>query len=50
VRVVRVLDDLVAELVSLAKPGDAVITLGAGSIGTVPKRLVAALGTRGAGT
>jgi UDP-N-acetylmuramate--alanine ligase len=43
VRVVRRLDDLVPELLSLAKPGDAVITLGAGSIGTVPKRLVAAL-------
>ena len=47
VRVVRRLDDVVAELLSLAKPGDAVITLGAGSIGTVPKRLVEALGQRG---
>ena len=43
VRVVRRLDDLVSELVLVARPGDAVITLGAGSIGTVPKRLVAAL-------
>jgi UDP-N-acetylmuramate--alanine ligase len=49
VRVVRRLDDLVAELMSAARPGDAVITLGAGSIGTVAKRLVEALGKRGAG-
>jgi UDP-N-acetylmuramate--alanine ligase len=48
VRVVRRLDDLVTELASVAKPGDAVITLGAGSIGTVPRRLVEALGKRGA--
>jgi UDP-N-acetylmuramate--alanine ligase len=48
VRVVRRLDDLVAELASVAKPGDAVITLGAGSIGTVPGRLVEALGKKGA--
>jgi UDP-N-acetylmuramate--alanine ligase len=50
VRVVRQLDDLVTELVSVAQPGDAVITLGAGSIGTVPKRLIEALGKRGART
>ena len=50
VRVVRTLDDLITELVALAKPGDAVITLGAGSIGTVPRRLVEALGKRGART
>jgi UDP-N-acetylmuramate--alanine ligase len=49
VRVVRRLDDLVTALVSIARPGDAVITLGAGSIGTVPKRLVEALGKREAG-
>ena len=46
VRVVRRLDDLVSELVQVARAGDAVITLGAGSIGTVPKRLVAALRER----
>ena len=49
VRVVPHLDDLVSALVSLARPGDAVITLGAGSIGTVPERLVDALGRRGGG-
>jgi len=46
VHVATGLDDLVARLVTLAKPGDVVITLGAGSIGTVPKRLVTALGAR----
>jgi hypothetical protein len=30
----------------VVRAGDAVITLGAGSIGAVPKRLVAALGER----
>jgi len=39
-------DELVPMLVSLAKPGDAVITLGAGSIGTLPKRLCDALAHR----
>jgi UDP-N-acetylmuramate--alanine ligase len=43
VRVVRTIDDVVPELLRVVKPGDAVITLGAGSIGTVPKRLVEAL-------
>ena len=37
------LDDVVAAIVRVAKPGDVVITLGAGSIGSVPDRLVAAL-------
>jgi UDP-N-acetylmuramate--alanine ligase len=50
VEVIRQLDDLVTELVSMAKPGDAIITLGAGSIGTVPNRLIEALGHRGART
>ena len=36
-------DDLVPALVALARAGDAVITLGAGSIGTLPKRLLEAL-------
>jgi UDP-N-acetylmuramate-alanine ligase len=29
------------------RPGDVVITLGAGSIGTIPRRLVEALNQRG---
>ena len=31
-------NDVVPELLTIVRPGDAVITLGAGSIGTVPKR------------
>ena len=46
VHVVRDLDEVVPAVLSLATPGDAVITLGAGSIGTVPKRLVEALAQR----
>jgi UDP-N-acetylmuramate--alanine ligase len=37
------LEDVVPALVRAARPGDIVITLGAGSIGTVPDRLVEAL-------
>jgi UDP-N-acetylmuramate--alanine ligase len=40
------LDDVVPAIVRVARPGDVVITLGAGSIGSVPDRLVAALGGR----
>ncbi|MDA1183906.1 MAG: UDP-N-acetylmuramate--L-alanine ligase [Acidobacteria bacterium] len=46
VRVVRALDDLVTDLATAARAGDAVITLGAGSIGAVPRQLVAALRER----
>ena len=44
VDVVRKIDDVVAALVSVARPGDVVLTLGAGSIGGVPAKLVEALG------
>ena len=44
VDVVPRLDDVVATIVRVARPGDVVITLGAGSIGTIPERLVEALG------
>jgi UDP-N-acetylmuramate--alanine ligase len=47
VRLAKALDDVVPTVLELAKPGDAVITLGAGSIGSVPKRLVEALERRG---
>jgi UDP-N-acetylmuramate--alanine ligase len=40
------LEDLLPAIVRVARPGDVVITLGAGSIGTVPDRLVAELGGR----
>jgi UDP-N-acetylmuramate--alanine ligase len=43
VSVARTLDELVKVLASRAHPGDAVLTLGAGSIGSVPKRLLQAL-------
>jgi UDP-N-acetylmuramate--alanine ligase len=43
VHVARTLDDVVPELLKMVKPGDAVITLGAGSIGSIPERLMEAL-------
>jgi UDP-N-acetylmuramate--alanine ligase len=46
VRVVARLDEVVPELMRIVKPGDAVITLGAGSIGTLPKRLLESLRAR----
>jgi UDP-N-acetylmuramate--alanine ligase len=39
----RTLDDVVSTVTALARSGDAVITLGAGSIGTVGARVLAAL-------
>jgi UDP-N-acetylmuramate--alanine ligase len=46
VRVVERLDALVPALVDTAQPGDLVLTLGAGSIASVPRRLIAALTER----
>jgi len=46
VRIVKPLDQLAAALAAAARPGDAVLTLGAGSIASVPKRLLAALRAR----
>ena len=43
VLVVGDLDELVAALAARARPGDAVLTLGAGSIGSVPRRLLRVL-------
>jgi UDP-N-acetylmuramate--alanine ligase len=48
VSLARHLDDVIPQLLSLARPGDAIITLGAGSIGTLPARLIDALRARGA--
>ena len=48
VHVARTLDDVMATLQRIVKPGDAVVTLGAGSIGTLPRRLMKALDARGA--
>ena len=39
----KALDDVVPELLKIVRPGDAVITLGAGSIGTLPSALMQAL-------
>ena len=41
------LDDVVATVLQVARAGDAVITLGAGSIGVVPRMLMAALQREG---
>jgi UDP-N-acetylmuramate--alanine ligase len=46
VHVARRLDEVVPAVLQVARSGDAVITLGAGSIGTLPLRLVAALRER----
>jgi UDP-N-acetylmuramate--alanine ligase len=43
VHVVKALNDVVPTLLTIVRPGDAVITLGAGSIGTLPKTLMQAL-------
>ncbi len=42
----RTIDEVVGAVLSLAQPGDAVITLGAGSIGTVGPRVLDALESR----
>ena len=46
VEVVAPLDQVVSAIVRIARPGDMVITLGAGSIGSLPDQLIAALDTR----
>jgi UDP-N-acetylmuramate--alanine ligase len=45
----RTIDEVVAAVSLLAQPGDAVITLGAGSIGTAGPKVLAALGRREGG-
>jgi UDP-N-acetylmuramate--alanine ligase len=40
VHVVPRLDDVPAAIAAIAQPGDVVITLGAGSIGTIPERVI----------
>jgi UDP-N-acetylmuramate--alanine ligase len=46
VRIARALSDVIPALLDTARRGDAVITLGAGSIGTVPRALMVALAGR----
>jgi UDP-N-acetylmuramate--alanine ligase len=48
VHVAAKLDDVVPQVLKVARSGDAVITLGAGSIGTLPRLLLDALAERGA--
>jgi len=43
VRLVKALDEIPAAVASLARPNDLVITLGAGSIGSLPDRILEAL-------
>ncbi len=50
VHVVRSLDDVPAVTARLVRPGDVVLTLGAGSVGTVVPRILAELQARGFGT
>ena len=49
VEVVPRLEDVVPAIARVARPGDVVITLGAGSIGSVPERLIEVLATGGPG-
>jgi UDP-N-acetylmuramate--alanine ligase len=42
------LEEVIPVVVHIARPGDVVITLGAGSIGSLPRRLIDALNARGA--
>jgi UDP-N-acetylmuramate--alanine ligase len=44
VHIAKHLDDVVPEVLKIVRPGDAVLTLGAGSIGLLPPRLIEALG------
>jgi UDP-N-acetylmuramate--alanine ligase len=46
VHVIRDVSEVPAALAALAKPGDMVITLGAGSIGAAPRQVVEALQQR----
>jgi UDP-N-acetylmuramate--alanine ligase len=47
VHFVPALDDVPRVVASLARPGDLVVTLGAGSIGGIVERILGALGGRG---
>lgn len=47
VHLVKQLDDVAEATARLAQPGDLIITLGAGSIGTIGPRILEALGVRG---
>ena len=44
VHIAKNLDEVIPEVLRIVRPGDAVLTLGAGSIGLLPQRLIEALG------
>ena len=46
-RIVRALADVPRELAALAKPGDLIVLLGAGSIGSIAGSVLSALGSKG---
>jgi UDP-N-acetylmuramate--alanine ligase len=48
VHLVKALDDLPAAVAALSRRGDLIVTLGAGSIGGVADRILAAIRERGA--
>jgi len=50
IRLVRALDEVAANVARLCRPGDVVITLGAGSIGRVGPQILRVLRDRGAGS
>jgi UDP-N-acetylmuramate--alanine ligase len=50
VRIARELDQVIPAILEIAQPGDAVLTLGAGSIGSLPAQLVEALTRRREGS
>ena len=45
-KIVRALADVPRELAAIAKPGDLIVLLGAGSIGSVADAVLSALGSR----
>ena len=47
VRIVKAVEDVPVALAELARPGDLVITMGAGSIGSIPAKVLAALKEKG---
>ena len=50
VRLAKTLDEAVEIVTRDARPGDVVVTLGAGSIGTLPSRIMEVLHTRCVGS
>ena len=47
VHIAKQLNEVIPAILKIARPGDAVLTLGAGSVGSLPAQLVDALNRRG---